>query len=358
MSNFAEDEPRGPLEDAIAEDAMPEDAIRENAIHDGAISEDAIHENAIPEGMIPQGVLPEPLGDPTAAVLEPLGAELPLFHSFTQPEPAPPARIPHLGHFLLLLVLLLAGFAGAIVVLLLALHFHLDGVSTVQGTKTNIHYTLGSEGLGYLFCFLLSLAIFPLLWHQSLFAGVQWNVDTAIRLRWRLVSAAALCMGLALLNTLVLPGPKHAPIEDIFREPGAAWLLFAFGVTVAPFFEELCFRGFLLPALCTAYDWCAEKMYRAPRLPLAEDGHPQWSFAAMATGAVVTSIPFAWLHAAQTGYSIGPFLLLVGVSIVLCAVRLWTRSLASSTLVHASYNFMLFSIMLIGTQGFRHLDKM
>jgi membrane protease YdiL (CAAX protease family) len=64
------------------------------------------------------------------------------------------------------------------------------------------------------------------------------------------------------------------------------------------------------------------------------------------------------MHAAQTGYSVGPFLLLLGVSIVLCTVRLWTRSLASSTLVHASYNFMLFSIMLIGTSGFRHLDKM
>jgi membrane protease YdiL (CAAX protease family) len=46
------------------------------------------------------------------------------------------------------------------------------------------------------------------------------------------------------------------------------------------------------------------------------------------------------------------------VSIVLCGVRLWTRSLASSTLVHSSYNFMLFLIMLITTHGFRHLDKL
>jgi hypothetical protein len=91
---------------------------------------------------------------------------------------------------------------------------------------------------------------------------------------------------------------------------------------------------------------------------LGENGHPQWSFPAMAIAAVVTSVPFAGMHAAQTGYSVGPFLLLLGVSTVLCSVRLWTRSLASSTLVHASYNFMLFSIMLIGTQGFRHLDKM
>jgi hypothetical protein len=39
-------------------------------------------------------------------------------------------------------------------------------------------------------------------------------------------------------------------------------------------------------------------------------------------------------------------------------VRLGTRSLAASTLVHAGYNFTLFSLMLLGTGGFKHLDKM
>jgi membrane protease YdiL (CAAX protease family) len=38
-------------------------------------------------------------------------------------------------------------------------------------------------------------------------------------------------------------------------------------------------------------------------------------------------------------------------------VRLATRSLAASVLVHASYNLLLFSLMLLGTSGFRHLDK-
>ncbi len=50
----------------------------------------------------------------------------------------------------------------------------------------------------------------------------------------------------------------------------------------------------------------------------------------MVVGSLATSIPFAALHAEQTGYSIGPFLLLICVSLVLCAVRLTTRSLAAS----------------------------
>jgi hypothetical protein len=39
-------------------------------------------------------------------------------------------------------------------------------------------------------------------------------------------------------------------------------------------------------------------------------------------------------------------------------VRLVTRSLAASVVVHACYNFLLFSLMMVGTAGFRHLEKM
>ena len=64
------------------------------------------------------------------------------------------------------------------------------------------------------------------------------------------------------------------------------------------------------------------------------------------------------MHGVQTAWSLGPFLLLIFVSLVLCWVRLSMRSLAASTLVHACYNLMLFSLMLLGTGGFKHLDKM
>jgi membrane protease YdiL (CAAX protease family) len=64
------------------------------------------------------------------------------------------------------------------------------------------------------------------------------------------------------------------------------------------------------------------------------------------------------MHADQQGYSLGPFILLIIVSLILCAVRLVTRSLAASTLVHACYNFLIFITMLIATDGFRHFDKM
>jgi len=92
--------------------------------------------------------------------------------------------------------------------------------------------------------------------------------------------------------------------------------------------------------------------------PIDSQGNPVWSLAAMVFAALVVSAPFALMHAAQVGNSWGPVSLLYCVSLILCAVRLKTKSLAASTLVHSAYNFMLFSVMLVETGGFRHLEKM
>ena len=78
----------------------------------------------------------------------------------------------------------------------------------------------------------------------------------------------------------------------------------------------------------------------------------------MVIASILTSIHFALMHGEQTAYSIGPFLLLVCISLALCWVRLAMRSLAASVLVHSSYNLLLFTLMFFGTGGFRHLDKM
>ncbi|MGA7339718.1 MAG: CPBP family intramembrane glutamic endopeptidase [Terracidiphilus sp.] len=360
MTSIPEDEPLSARPDEPIDVEERRSGLFEAA--DAALDEsargEALEQSPAPHTWPGEAMPAETAPTETApAQLDPSTEEPPMFGFATQPEPPRTVRIPHFGHLLMLLLILLGGFVGAGALVLLALHFRLYGISTLQGTVTEIHYTLGSEGLGYLFTLGGCLLVFPLLWNKPFFAGIQWNGATAARLRWYLVGAAFVCFLLALVNGVLLPGPTNTPIEKVFREPGAAWLLFGFGVTAAPFFEEMFFRGFLLPALCTACDWTAEKTKHVPIRPLAENGHPQWSLTAMAIASLLTSLPFAWMHAAQTGYSLGPFLLLVGVSVVLCAVRLWTRSLAASTLVHACYNFMLFSLMMVASHGFRHLDK-
>jgi hypothetical protein len=353
-----------------------------------------------------------------------------LFATYAQPQlpPAPSEeRIPHLGHLGLLALFAIFGLFGASMLTFGALQLHLWGISKLSQAATDFHYTLASQAAQYLITLAACVGVFPIMWHRSFFSGVHWEAAVAVERFWRLVGAAIVCFCVAMINSVVMPGPTNAPIDQLFKAPGAAWVLFAFGVTLAPFFEEMAFRGFLLPSLCTAFDWVADQIspqpvsvldrtdrptwkpraflfaslivgvpflslyprpeghyigrilfvllwaaamgvwwfrssflvQRSVHPPLLDDNrHPRWSLPAMCVSALLTSVPFAMLHGTQTAWSLGPFLLLIFVSLVLCWVRLRTRSLAASTIVHACYNFMLFSFMLLGTGGFRHLDKM
>lgn len=270
----------------------------------------------------------------------------------------PRERQPHMGHFAILSALIVVAILIVGLMTRVALGLHWLGVSTPEQAMNDIRYTLGSMALIYVFTLSLATAFFPLVWHKSLFAGVHWNSLGAFHQLKRLFGAACFCFVLAFLSGLLMPSPGDAPIDHIFRTPGAPWALFGFGISFAPFFEEMVFRGFLLPALCTALDWATEQSSgQRPRLPFA-DGHPRWSRPAMIAASVLVSIPFALMHAEQTGYSVGPMVLLVAVSLVLCWARLSTRSLAASVVVHASYNLLIFSLMFIGTGGFRHLEQM
>ncbi|MGC9223596.1 MAG: CPBP family intramembrane glutamic endopeptidase [Terracidiphilus sp.] len=290
--------------------------------------------------------------------LPPSIPERPLFQSYMEPTVRRPVRIPHFGHLMLLLLLILVALSILALALGLASHFHLFGWHLSAKAATDVGLNLISEIVLYFTTFGFGLIAFPLLWNEGYFQGLQWRAD-AVRSRFRMLEATAFtCFGLAILDQILMPGPANAPIEKMIRSPGAAWMMFAFGISLAPFFEEMLFRGFLLPALCTACDWAAESIKGTPPRSLDASGHPRWSLPAMIIGSIATSIPFALLHIAQQGHSLGPFLLLIVISLILCAVRLMTRSLAASTLVHASYNFLIFFVELIATGGFRHFNKM
>ena len=131
-------------------------------------------------------------------------------------------------------------------------------------SATDVRFILASEGILYIFTFGFSLLVFPLFWNESFFAGIQWRGTVALNRYKPLVGVALVCLGLAAIDGTLMPGPPNAPIETILHAPGAAWLMFGFGITIAPFFEEMFFRGFLLPALCTAWDWAANELTANP----------------------------------------------------------------------------------------------
>ena len=282
-------------------------------------------------------------------------------------EPALPARIseaepsidavgPHMGQmaalFLISLVLLFAVQFGA---LLLVTHvLRPDGHHSLhfygELLSTDARFLVPTEAIGYGLVLAVAAPLFRRWWGRSFAQGLHWNGATAARRLVMLVLIGLGCgFGIALLGS-VLPMPKNPPITaDMMHSPLGAWIMLLFGVTGAPLFEEMFFRGFLLPAFLNAFRW----------LRLKDDLSPagfQW--VGVPLSILLTSAPFALLHAPQVSQAWAPVLLIGLVSVVLCVVRLALNSLAASTVVHAAYNFTLFAGLLVQTDGFRHLDRL
>ncbi|MDP9049362.1 MAG: CPBP family intramembrane metalloprotease, partial [Acidobacteriota bacterium] len=93
------------------------------------------------------------------------------------------------------------------------------------------------------------------------------------------------------------------------------------------------------------------------------ESHQRWQSTTTLTplslifAAFVTSLIFAGIHGAQVGYAWGAMLVLFCISLVLTFVRVKTRSVAASTLVHCAYNSFIFLSMIAATGGYRHLDR-
>ena len=241
--------------------------------------------------------------------------------------------------------------------MLVSMHYRLFGIGTVNEAMHSLGFNLGAMVAVYAVAFVPAAVAFPHLWGRSVLSGLQWNASSARRFWPWLVPCGVACFGIAFACKSIFHFPDHTPMQDLLRTPADMWLMLAFAVTLAPLCEEIIFRGVLLPAFSTVADWTAEKITRRPPRPLLANGHPQWSIPAMVVGSVLVSIVFALYHSFQNANALGPAILIFSVSLVLCAVRLGTRSVAASTLTHAAYNFTLFVVTFVATSGFRHLHN-
>lgn len=174
-----------------------------------------------------------------------------------------------------------------------------------------------------------------LVWQRyrtGLLQAVGWNAPATKTVWIPLLGGAGLAIVSQLLSAVLHRWiPKSLPIDQFFRTPASAYLLAAFGILVAPTVEELFFRGFLYPTLAR---------------PLG-----------MAAATTLTAAGFALLHAQQLAHAWAPLLILFGVGTVLTVVRAVTKSVALCVLIHTGYNFTLFAVVFIATQGFHHMER-
>jgi membrane protease YdiL (CAAX protease family) len=370
---------------------------------------------------LPPAASPEDVSDLRTRLPVATGDETPL-----------PATTPNIGHTLFFgLIVILAGFLVGLGFALSLKHVAPHLHETVDQMQTDPRIVIPVEAIVYAIAAAVSLLIFPLFWGRSFAQGVHWRAFIVRHRVWLLVAIGVATSVVVQFLSNFLPIPKELPIDKFFTNRLGVWLIAIFGVTVAPAFEELAFRGFLLPSLASAWDWIMQRA-RTPRELLvgpaahqptesgwqqqpalyssvppeeaavfhqmgtenhsgnaergssnAEQGSasaergsssaergtssaervssntdPRWSAPALVFSTMITSIGFAMLHGAQLAHSFAPLAVLFGVSVVLCVTRVRFHSLAASTLVHSMYNATIFVMLFIGTDGFRHLDKL
>jgi membrane protease YdiL (CAAX protease family) len=272
-------------------------------------------------------------------------------HDTDPAKEVPPARrIPHLGHALIYFSLNTFCIALGLIVALAAVH----ASSQETALQHPIAAALGQLG-GYALTFAIAVPLFPLVWQRSFWQGISWT-PRPVRLHW--VKLALFGISLSLLAQLAdsfIKSPSDSDLLQLFRTPASAWITAILGSCVPAFAEEVAFRGFLLPALATAYDWLS--LDRTPAALRRWETTSDHSTGAWIFGAFISSLLFAGLHAFQIHGSYAPLAVLFVASLGFSAVRIRTQSVAASFFVHAVYDALIFAEMAVYSGGFHHLDK-
>jgi hypothetical protein len=282
--------------------------------------------------------------------------DAPSMEGSAEPESiTPPRRIPHLGHALAFI-----SFTGLLLVLL-ELVFAAVGKATggMHGGVTTLlrpKLQIALLATTYLTTLLAAWFFFPQMWQKRFLDGIEWRWAIARGHTSRLIALGLLLgMMMQVVAHFITP-PKTLPVDAFFMTPMDAWLITLFGTILAPVFEEICFRGFLLPACAIAYDWLS--------LPRTEGARMRWQTttsltpAAWLFSAVLTSVVFALLHATQVAHVWNALLVLFSISLLLTWVRLKTGSVAASAMVHGAYNGFIFLLLMLQTGGYRHMERM
>jgi membrane protease YdiL (CAAX protease family) len=287
---------------------------------------------------LPSNPLPEPeqgLHGPSALAPERFAPQ-PELVAIAPPEPALPAppasRFPAWSWWDALAVLgftLFGVFLFSLVALAIARHFPEYRRMPISELATDARIVVGAQATAYPVVLIFILILVRTRTHERFRDAIRWN--------WPGMAAPGFFLAGTALALVVdwlsrfLPIPKSLPMDQYFHDASSAYLLAAFGLSLAPLLEEVFFRGMLYPLMRRAFGLTA--------------------------AIVLTAAAFAAIHGAQLGYAWGPILSIFVVGLVFTFTRERVNSVAASFLMHCGYNSALFTALWVASDHFRHLEK-
>jgi hypothetical protein len=220
-------------------------------------------------------------------------------------------------------------FAFSLIALFIARTFPAYRNMSFGDLATNARVVVGAQAAAYPVVLLFIFLLVRTRSHQPFAEAIEWN--------WPGIFAPGFLLGGMVLAVVIeslsryLPIPKSLPMDNYFTDATSAYMMAAFGLTLAPLLEELFFRGLLYPLL------------------------RRWF--GLVAAVVLTAVAFASIHGAQLGYAWAPVLSIFVVGLVFTVIRVRMKSVASSFLMHCGYNFALFALLWVASDHYRHLEK-
>src|SRR5215471_4172089 len=196
-------------------------------------------------------------------------------------------------------LLLFAFLVSAVFVARALPQFHNASYTTIL---MDVRVSIGAQAAAYPVIVLLMYVVVRSRTKESFAKAIRWN--------WPGVTAPAFVAAGVILAVVVdsiarfLPMPKSLPIDAFFHDATSAYIMTAFGITLAPLLEELFFRGFLFPVLNKYFG--------------------------VFGGFLLTGAAFASFHAFQLGVAWAPVMSIFVVGVVFTVVRVRSNSVAAS----------------------------
>lgn len=158
--------------------------------------------------------------------------------------------------------------------------------------------------------------------------GISWRWPGARQAGRIFFAGIVLAIGLVIVEAL-LPQNKAFPLEKLFSSPAAAYTLAIFSVTIAPFMEEIIFRGLLFAFF--------ERM------------------AGTIFALLTTAVLFALIHMPEYWGAWSGLVLIFLVGLVCSTARAVTKSVVPGVILHVAYNGTLMILLFIGSHHFTKL---